>query len=129
PPGPRRDRLLEQHRQLADAAAALGLTITFDTLPGMCADARGMLQALDALQHPAVRLNFDTGAYVQYNPWSSGEVALQRVAGYVGSVRLTNFTAGVEPAEYPPLGQGGDVDFARTLQILASLAFAGPCTI
>jgi inosose dehydratase len=124
-----RQRLLERHRRMADLAAERGLLLVFDTLPGLCGDARGMLRTLEELQHPAVKLNFDTGRYLQQTPWSSGEISLLRVAGHLASVRLTNFTVGVEPAEFPPLGEGGDVDCSRTLQILRGLEFSGPCTI
>jgi L-ribulose-5-phosphate 3-epimerase len=125
----RRHRLYLRLRRLADLAAERGLTLAFDTLPGLCDDARAMLRTIEDLQHPAVRLNFDTGRYLQQNPWSSGEVGLQRVFGHLASIRLTNFTVGVEPTEFPPLGQGGDVDCSRTLQILRGLEFGGPCTI
>ncbi len=125
----RRETLFKQHRGIADRAAQAGLVLALDTLPGLCGDTRGMVGTLDQLQHPAVKLNFDTGRYLQLNPWSSGEVALQRVFGLLASVRLTNFTVGVEPLEYSPLGQGGDVDFSRTWQILGGLGFSGPCTI
>ena len=124
-----RQRLFERHRRAADLAAERGLVLAFDTLPGLCGDTREMLRTLEELQHPAIRLNFDTGRYLQQNPWSSGEVALQRVFGHLASVRLTNFTVGVEPQEFPPLGQGGDVDCSRMLQILRGLEFSGPCTV
>jgi inosose dehydratase len=124
-----RPQLYDKHRRAADRAAGHGLVLAFDTLPGLCGDARGMLRTIQDLQHPAIRLNFDTGRYLQQNPWSSGEVGLQRVIGHLASLRLTNFTIGVEPQEFPPLGQGGDVDCSRTLQILRGLEFSGPCTI
>ncbi len=125
----RRTTLLDRHRRLADLAAGRGLLLAFDTLPGLCGDVRQMLRTIEDLRHPAVRLNFDTGRYLQQNPWSSGEVGLQRVFAHLASLRVTSFTAGVEPQEFPPLGQGGDVDCSRTLQILRGLEFAGPCTI
>lgn len=54
---------------------------------------------------------------------------MQRVFGVLASVRLTNFAVGVEPAEFPPLHQGGDVDFSRIYQFLRGAGFRGPCTI
>ncbi len=124
-----RERLLLQHRRAADVAAEHDMVLAWDTLPGLCGDARGMQLAIQEVDHPAIRLNFDTGRYLQQNPWSSGEVGLQRVVGHLASVRLTSFTVGVEPVEFPPLGQGGEVDFSRTGQILSGLEFRGPCTI
>jgi hypothetical protein len=87
-----------------------------------------MAQTLAELDHPAVRLCFDTGRYLQLNPEASGEIALQRVLGAVGTVRLSDYDlANDQAARW--LGAGLGVDFGRTLQILESVEFAGPCVI
>lgn len=125
----KRRGLLEGLRQLADAAGELGMTLAFDTLPGLCEDVRRMIETCSELDHPAVRICFDTGRYLTLNGEVSGEIALLRTTGYLGVVRLTD-TAGVAGQEhYPALGAGGCVDFARTLQILRGVDFAGPCLV
>jgi hypothetical protein len=124
-----RQRLIQQHRRAADLAAEREVVLAWDTLPGLCADAREMQRAIEEVGHPALRLNFDMGRYLAQNPWSSGEVGLQRVFSHLASVRLTNFTVGMTPAEHPALGQGGDVDFARACQFLGGKQIRGPCTI
>jgi inosose dehydratase len=124
-----RRALLDRLRQLADAAGELEMTLAFDTLPGLCEDARTMIQTCSELDHPAVKICFDTARYLALNGEVSGEIALLRAAAYLAVVRLTD-TVGVAGQEYyPALGGGGCVDFARTLQIVRGVHFAGPCVI
>ena len=120
---------IERLRHLCDAPAERGLVVALDTLPGLCGDAREMLRLLRELPHPAAGLYFDTGAYVALNPGASGEVALQRVCTHLAGVRLRDATGTPGDEDYPPLGQGAAVDFARTRDILQALRFGGPCSI
>lgn len=115
-------------RRLVDAAEERGLTVAIDMLPGLRCDAREMLRLLRELDRPALRLCFDTGAYVAQHP-GSGEVALQRVCTHLGAVRLRDATGSAGEDDYPPLGQGAAVDFTRTREVLEAIAFRGPCTI
>jgi inosose dehydratase len=124
-----RQQLLTRHRQLGDRARDVGLVVAFETWPGLCGDSRALQQTMQDLDHPALRLNFDTGGYAARNPWSNWEVALQRVCAWLGSLRLTDTTGKPGELEFPPLGQGATIDFTRTLQIVQSVGFRGPATI
>jgi L-ribulose-5-phosphate 3-epimerase len=124
-----RRRLLDQHRRLGDEAGELGLVVAFETLPGLCDDSRAMHQTMQDLDHPALRLHFDTGGCAARNPWSSWEVALQRVCGWLGGLRLTDTSGTPGEFDMPPLGQGATIDFTRTLQIVQAVGFRGPATI
>ena len=125
----RSEQIMARLRHAAQQADTRGLTLALDTDPGLCSDTRGMQRTLEKIGQANVGLNFDLGRFVQQNPWSSVEVSLQRVYGQLTSVRLSNFAIGADPPEFPPLGQGGDVDFSRAWQILGGLKFVGPCTI
>lgn len=116
----------ERLRRCGDAAQQAGLTIALDTRPGLCRTSRGMLRTVQEVGHPAVRLLFDTAGYLDLNPGSSGEIALQRVCPFVAAMRLTDHTGEPGVVDHPPPGQGGEVDLARTLDILRAVAFAGP---
>jgi L-ribulose-5-phosphate 3-epimerase len=121
--------LLARLARWGDEAAASGLMLAVENRPGPCVDGRGMQQWMERLAHPAVRLHFDTGGYACRNPWSSWEVALQRVCGWLGGVRLTDHAGEAGDERYPALGEGGTIDFARTLEILKGIRFRHPCTI
>lgn len=124
-----RSRLIQQHRRLGGEALDRGLIVALDTCPGICGDSRMMNAALADIDHPAVRLCFDTGGYLALNVAASVEVALQRVIGRIGCLRLTDHNDYDAEAWFPPLGCGCGVDFARTLQLLDAIDFSGPCMI
>jgi sugar phosphate isomerase/epimerase len=116
------------------AAAERGLRLALHVPNTLLPDARAMSRAMQALEPAPVRLCFDTGGYLFCNPGANGEVALQRVLGWVGALVLRD----VEPVDnwgpnlarpFPPPGQGGEVDFARSKQLAASVAFSGPALV
>ncbi len=115
-------------------AAEHGLRLALHVPNTLLPDARAMFRAMRALEHAPVRLCFDTGGYLFCNPGANGEVALQRVLGWVAALVLRD----VEPVDnwgpnlarlFPPPGQGGEVDFARSKQLAASVAFSGPAVV
>jgi len=127
--GAARQTAVRRLQALGDASRRLGMTLCLETKPGLCGDARGMAATLKEVNHPAVHLCFDTGEYLRLNPGASGEIALQRVLPLVAAVRLSDFHSLGDVAVAPPLGAGLGVDFARTLQILESVEFAGPVIV
>lgn len=127
--GEQRRGRMDRIGRLGDQAASAGIILALATAPGLCGETRSMARTLCDVAHPAVRLEFDTGAYVALNPQSSVEVALQRIIGHVASVRLRDHQGFDGAAGYQPLGLGGGVDFARMLQILRTVAFGGPAIV
>lgn len=116
-------------RHLGNEAEQSDVTIALDFRGAADADSRSMLELVDSVDHQRVRLSFDTGGYLSDNPGSSGEVALQRVCAHMAHLRLSDHSGSESDDEFPPLGEAGGVDFARTLQILSNVGFAGPCVI
>ena len=127
--GAERQRLLRRIAELAEAAADRGVCLSLDTRAGLCGDSRSMRTTLAELNHDNVRLCFDTGGYLQLNVGSSVEVALQRVLGWVGCLRLTDHNDFDDADDFPPFGLGGGVDFARILQMLDAVALTGVCFV
>jgi sugar phosphate isomerase/epimerase len=107
----------------------MGLSIALDFRGAEYADSRSMLDLIGAVDHPSVRASFETGGYLSDNPGSNGEVALARVCGNMAHVRLSDHSGLDSDEEFPPLGEAGGVDFARTLEILSNIGFDGPCVI
>ena len=119
--------------QLAEEFASAGeVTLCICPHRAWCGHSRQMASIIREIGHPAVRLQFDCGAYPYHTGGANGEIALQRLLGAIGHVVLTDWdgTDGQDNhAPYPPLGQGGEVDYAAVLQVLRATAFAGPCSI
>jgi sugar phosphate isomerase/epimerase len=116
-------------RGLGQAAAERGITVCLDTLPGLCENSRAMAKTIKEIDHAAVRLCFDLGGYLWLNPEANAEIALQRLLGSIAVVRLRDFGVWSPSPVFPPLGNGGAVDFVLVLQVLRTSGFAGPCVI
>lgn len=116
-------------RQIGDHAAKLGITVCFETHRGLCVNHREMLRTMADLQHPALRLNFDTGNILYYNENIHGEVALAKACHLVKHVHLKDTPGRFGDWNFPTLGRGGAVDFLRTYQIMRDCGFRGPYTI
>lgn len=123
-------RTLYMHlEQIGDHAAELGMTYCFETHPGICRNHYGMLETMDALQHPNLKLNFDTANILYYNANVVGEIALAKVCHHVRHVHLKDSLG--EPGQwyFPALGYGGAVDFVRVYQIMRDCGFTGPYSL
>ncbi len=124
-----RPRFLEKLSALGDYAAQLGLTIALETHPGITQNAQAMLQTLRDLQHPAIRINFDTGNILYYNEGADLYAELQAVAEYVVHLHLKDSRGGYRDWYFPALGDGGAVDFARVGKIMNDAGFYGPFSL
>ena len=88
-----------------------------------------MLALMTEVEHPSVRLNFDTGNIAYYNRGADPCDELERVKHLVRNVHLKDNRGGFEDWYFPALGDGGSVDFGRVRDILDSVGFNGACTI
>lgn len=124
-----RRTVLAHLRRLGDLAGSLGMTLALETHKGPTQNADAMLRLMDELDHPHVRLNFDTGNILYYNRDADLASELARVAPLVRNVHLKDSRGRFEDWYFPALGDGGAVDFARVREVLDSVGFAGPYTI
>ncbi|MFO0917597.1 MAG: sugar phosphate isomerase/epimerase family protein [Planctomycetaceae bacterium] len=116
-------------RQIGDDAADKNIVYCCETHPGLCREPDGMLRLMRELDHPHIRINFDTGNLLHLNERVDGEIALTKVCQYVRSVHLKDSRGEYQQWYFPALGCGGAVDFRKTLQILKGTGFSGPCSI
>lgn len=121
--------MVESLRSVGDLAAEIGLTVALETHKGPTQNADAMLATIDAVGHPAVRLNFDTGNIAYYNQGIDPVAELRRVKHLVRNVHLKDNRGGYEDWYFPAVGDGGSVDFAGIRAILDGEGFTGPCTI
>ena len=124
-----RRTIVEHLRRLGDTAGEVGVTLALETHKGPTQNASAMLSLMDEVDHPHVRLNFDTGNIAYYNQGADPCDELERVKHLVRNVHLKDSRGGFEDWYFPALGEGGSVDFARVRKILDSVGFGGPYTI
>ena len=88
-----------------------------------------MLALMGEVDHPHVRLNFDTGNIAYYNRGADPCDELEQVKHLVRNVHLKDNRGGFEDWYFPAVGDGGGVDFVRVREILDGVGFTGPYTI
>lgn len=115
--------------RLGELGEELDLTVALETHKGPTQNADAMLELMIDVDHPRVRLNFDTGNIAYYNRGADPVAELERVAPLVRNVHIKDNRGGFEDWYFPALGEGGAVDFARVREVLDGVDFAGPYTI
>jgi L-ribulose-5-phosphate 3-epimerase len=121
--------VIDQLRRIGDTAGEMGITVALETHKGPTQNADAMLTLMDELDHPHVRLNFDTGNIAYYNRGVDPADELEKVKHVVRNVHLKDNRGGFEDWYFPAVGDGGSVDFTRVRNILDGVGFAGPYTI
>jgi L-ribulose-5-phosphate 3-epimerase len=124
-----RRTIVDHLRRLGDTAGGCGVTLALETHKGPTQNARAMLELMDEVAHPHVRLNFDTGNIAFYNEAADPCAELEQVKHMVANAHLKDSRGGFEDWYFPAVGDGGSVDFARVRGILDGVGFRGPYTI
>jgi inosose dehydratase len=123
-------RMVVEHlRRLGNVAGESGITLALETHKGPTQNAEAMLSLMAAVDHPRVRLNFDTGNIAYYNQGADPCDELEKVKHLVRNVHLKDNRGGFEDWYFPAVGDGGAVDFRRVREILDGVGFSGPYTI
>jgi len=129
-PEEQRSQLYDRLLQLADYAGELDITLALETHPGIGQNAANALRAMRDLDHPRIRLNWDTANIYYHNEgMEDGEAELERVAAYVAHLHLKDCRRGYHDWFFPALGEAGGVDFAHVGRILRDAGFTGQMSI
>ena len=123
-----RDTAYARLREAGDVAAQHGVTIALETHPDLITNGDIALQTMHAVDHPHVRINFDTANVYFYNQGIDGVAELRKVVEYVAAVHLKDTDGGYRSWHFPALGRGV-VDFREIFATLDAAGFAGPCTL
>ena len=115
-------------RQAGDEAARHGVTIVLETHPDLVTNAGVALQTIQAVNHPRIRVNFDTANIYFYNRDIEAAAELRQIAPYVAAVHLKDTDGGFMHWHFPALGRG-IVNFREIFAILDEVGFTGPCTL
>jgi L-ribulose-5-phosphate 3-epimerase len=124
-----RRTIISNLRQLGETAASCGVTLALETHKGPTQNALAMLDLMSEIDHPHVRLNFDTGNIAYYNKGADPCDELDKVKHLVRNVHIKDNRGRHEDWYFPAVGEGGAVNFARVREILDSVGVAGPYTI
>ncbi|MBX3178472.1 MAG: sugar phosphate isomerase/epimerase [Candidatus Hydrogenedentes bacterium] len=118
----------EHLRRAGDAAAEQDVIIALETHPDLGTNGAVHLETMQAVDHPYVRVNFDTGNITYYNRDTDAVSELKKIVDYVATVEFKDHNGGFETWTFPPLGQGV-VDFPGVLDVLNAHGYAGPITL
>jgi L-ribulose-5-phosphate 3-epimerase len=124
-----RRAIVDSLRRLGDTAREVGVTLALETHKGPTQNAVAMIALMEDVDHPQVRLNFDTGNIGYYNPGADPCDELERVKHLVRNVHVKDNRGRFEDWYFPAVGDGGSVDFVRVREILDGVGFLGPYTI
>ncbi|MFO0956340.1 MAG: sugar phosphate isomerase/epimerase [Isosphaeraceae bacterium] len=116
-------------RRLGDVAGELGLTLALETHKGPTQNADAMLALMGELNHPSIRLNFDTGNIAYYNEGADPVAELEKVAPLVANVHLKDNRGRSEDWFFPAFGDGGAVDCLAIRGVLDRAGYKGVYTI
>jgi inosose dehydratase len=115
-------------RQIGENAAKFGIKVCVETHPDMAHNGDVALETMQGVNHPNIRINFDTGNVYFYNHNVAAVSELKKIVKYVGAVHLKDTNGGYRTWHFPALGEGV-VDFKTIFQILNDAGFNGPFTM
>jgi L-ribulose-5-phosphate 3-epimerase len=115
-------------RAMGDIAGSRGITLVLETHPDLAQNGDVALETMRAIEHPHVRINYDTGNVYYYNQGVDGLAELRKILDYVGAIHLKDTNGAYETWNFPTLGQGV-VDFPAVFRLLNGRGFFGPFTL
>lgn len=122
------DFVYSQLRAIGDLAQTLGVTLSLETHPDLVTNGEQGRQTALAVNHPHVRINFDTANVYFYNHNVTAPGELAKLIDHVGSVHLKDSMGGYQDWNFPTLGTGV-VDFPEIFRMLKARGFTGPYTM
>lgn len=123
-----KNAVYDRLRAIGENAAPSGIKVCLETHPDLIHNGDIALETMQAVNHPNICVNFDTGNvyYYNHNVTAVGEV--EKVIPHVGAVHLKDTNGGYRTWHFPALGEGV-VDFKAVFQTLNAAGFYGPFTM
>ena len=109
-------------------AAEYGITIGMETHPDLITNAAVALETMHGVDHPNVRVNYDTANIHYYNRDVDHVDEMVKVIDYIGRMHLKDTDGGYKTWCFPPVGEG-IVDFKKVFDRLNNHGFFGPFTM
>jgi sugar phosphate isomerase/epimerase len=115
-------------RSAGEVARRHDVVIALETHPDLGTNGLVHLETMKRINHPNVRVNFDTGNITYYNRGADVVAELRTIIDYVATVELKDHGGKPFTWDFPALGQG-KIDFPGVLEVLKAHHFSGPITI
>lgn len=115
----------ERLYQAGDLVAAADLKIVLETHPPFVKDAAAGVKSMQLINHPQVRINWDTANIHYYNENVDGLEELEHIIDYVESVHVKDSKQGFKEWCFPALGEG-TVPLPEIFAHLAAADYSGP---
>jgi inosose dehydratase len=119
---------MERWRRLGDLAGENGVVLSTETHEPFGHNGDIACRTMRELDHPNLRMNFDTANVYYYNHDIDGVTELKKELDYVASVHLKDTPGGYHDMNFPVFGQG-IVDFSGVFKVLNAHGFSGPFTM
>jgi inosose dehydratase len=127
-PGATRDEACQRLRKAGDLARRYGITLVLETHPDLGTNGDEHVRTMRQIDHPNVRVNFDTGNISYYNRGRSAVDELKKVLPYLATVEIKDHGGRYQVWDFPALGRGV-VDIPGVLRVLAEHGYCGPITM
>ena len=121
-------KLVNTLRYLGDYAADRGVRIALETHGGITRNGALAARLLQAVDHPAIGINYDTGNIYYYNDDLDPAEDVKQVADRVVQVHLKDTAGGKGEWQFCALGEGR-VNFPAIVAVLSSVGFTGPYSL
>ena len=123
-----RDFVYGRLQDIGDAAAERGIVVAMETHPDLVTNADVALETMRSVDHPNIRVNFDTANVHYYNEGVDSVDQFRKIAHAVAGVHLKDTNGGYQTWHFPALGEG-IVDFPSIFEIFAGHGRNGPYTL
>jgi sugar phosphate isomerase/epimerase len=115
-------------RDIEAIAAEANLIVILETHPDLATNGGVSRQTMEGVDHPNVRINFDTANIHYYNECADTVEEMKKILEYIEGVHLKDTNGEFETWYFPTLGEG-IVDFSKVRELLNNRGFFGPFTI
>jgi L-ribulose-5-phosphate 3-epimerase len=127
-PGVSKEDAYKRLHRGGELAQKYGVTLSLETHPDLGPNAAEHLETMQRIDHPNVRVNFDTGNITFYNKGLSAVEELKKIIPYVATVEIKDHNGEYMVWNFPALGKGV-VDIPGVLKVLHEHGFTGPITM
>lgn len=118
----------ERLHRVGDLAQQHDVIVTLETHRDLGTNGDEHVATMKRINHPNVRVNFDTGNVSYYNRGTDAVTELKKCIDYVATVEIKDHNGQYETWNFPALGQG-KVDIPGVLKVLGEHGYQGPITV
>jgi len=115
-------------KELGDFAKDLNVFISIETHPFYNTNADRGMETMQNINHPNVKLNFDTANIYFYNQNIDGVEELKKILPWIGSLHIKDCNLNYHEWYFPAIGDG-KVNYPELIKVLNNLDKTIPLTI